>query len=310
MKFLLRVAGLVLFATLFAAAHGGSRVRAKLVSVHRAPNESSERVTQILLGDRVKVESVDGDWARIVVLDQYRLPQGYPGWVRLSELEKLGPPEGGEFVTVAYPVVHLRSEPSPQAEVVENVYLATRLPLAGRNRSAQVEGEEWLAVALPGTGRTAWVRGRQVAQERTLALGQGIAVVDKARLFKGTRYLWGGMSREGIDCSGLVYSVYRLYGTTLPRDADQQFEVGEAVKREDLEPGDMVFFGPSANDITHVGIYSGNGNFVHASSGRGVVENPLFEGWYLEHYQGARRVLREKPPETMILVPASSEGSR
>lgn len=300
----------MLLTTWLAMAQDGSCVRAKVVSVHRAPSESSERVTQILLGDIVEVKSVSDGWAEIVVLDQYRLPQGYPGWVRASELVDLEAARIKNSVTVAYPVIHLRREPSSQAEIVENAYLASRLMLSEQAKPVQVNGEEWLAVVLPGGSRSAWIRRRQVTSEKAPARGQGNVLVDKARLFKGTRYLWGGMSREGIDCSGLLYTVYRMHGITLPRDADQQFEVGEAVERSALEPGDLVFFGSSPSDITHVGMYSGGGNFVHASSGRGVVENPLFQGWYLEQYQGARRVLREKPPEKMILVPTSAEGSR
>jgi cell wall-associated NlpC family hydrolase len=89
----------------------------------------------------------------------------------------------------------------------------------------------------------------------------------------------------------------------LPRDADQQYQVGEPVERHELQPGDLVFFGSSPSDITHVGLYAGDGNFVHASSGRGVVTSKLFAGWYLDHYQGARRVLQESPSSLQVLTP-------
>lgn len=305
---------LVLFCSFFLGAacwaqESLSRVSAEVASVYRAPSTGAERVTQVLLGDPVKVKKISGNWVEVVVPDQYRSPEGYPGWMQASDLVRSGA-SPSRLVTVAYPEVHLRERPSAEAEVVCDAGMASRLALSDNLQPADSEGDQWLPVQVPGLKRAAWVRARQVMEEKALRRGQGEVLVDRARLFKGTPYLWGGMTREGIDCSGLTYTVYRLHGVTLPRDADQQFLVGTKVSRQDLEPGDLVFFGADSNDITHVGMYAGNGNFVQASSGRGVVESKLFQGWYLNHYQGARRVLRDSPPEKMVLVPDSSEGSR
>jgi cell wall-associated NlpC family hydrolase len=119
----------------------------------------------------------------------------------------------------------------------------------------------------------------------------GADVVRVARRYLGVRYLWGGMSRHGIDCSGLTYRVLRELGTTLARDAADQSRAGHAVRRSALRPGDLVFFSPSGwTAIHHVGIYAGHGLVLHAPhTGARVRLTPL-SAWH--DYWGARRILR------------------
>lgn len=293
---------LLLAPTTLAQQETETRVAVSVSPVYRAPSESSEQVTQILMGDEVRVEDVQGGWARVVVPEQYRTPQGYPGWIRVKNLSK-SYVQKHDFVTVAYPRVQLRSQPSLVAPSQAVVYLATRLARHPDFQARSVQGEQWIPVVHASDKDPLWVRASQVSVEDKISQNEGHQIVAKAKLFKGTPYLWGGMTEEGIDCSGLVYTVYRLHGVTVPRDADQQFQVGQAVAKDDLLPGDPVFFGKSAGDITHVGLYAGDGYFVHASSGRGVVVSKLFQGWYLQHYQGARRLLDSTNGGTRTLTP-------
>jgi cell wall-associated NlpC family hydrolase len=282
-----------------------ARVKVPLAPVTLAADPASEQVTQVLLWDAVEVVKTQGGWASVLVPEQYRTERGYPGWIRVQALELTPVPAKGPWVAVGYPQIALRARPDIEAPALCQAYLSTRLLVAGPLPAAQKKdskGEAWYPVTMPG-GEAAWVRASQVRPEVEPALPAGVKIVDDAKRLTDTPYLWGGMSKAGIDCSGLIYVTYRMSGVTLPRDADQQFQVGEAVTAEELLPGDLVFFG-QPGDITHVGMYSGKGTFVHASSGAGVISSPLFEGWYKQNFRGARRILKEAGGGTRVLTPS------
>ncbi len=118
------------------------------------------------------------------------------------------------------------------------------------------------------------------------------SVVKTALSYQGTRYAYGGLSSRGFDCSGFVKYIYQKHGINLPHNSKAQFEYGKPVSENELQPGDLVFFRTRrSRGINHVGIYIGNGKFVHASSARGRVKiDSLNEGYYKDRYMGARRV--------------------
>jgi cell wall-associated NlpC family hydrolase len=106
----------------------------------------------------------------------------------------------------------------------------------------------------------------------------------------GAPYRYGGAGPEAFDCSGLVAYAYGKAGVDLPRTAAQQFAIARPVPRRDLRPGDLVFFRLSGRDVSHVGIYAGDGRFVHApqTGGRVRIED-LDDDWFRERYAGAGR---------------------
>jgi hypothetical protein len=159
--------------------------------VHREPDDRSERVTSLSVGEEVLVVEVEGAWTRVLAPGQptHLDPAGYPGWVRTI----------------------------------------------------------------------------------TLAEDDPVAV---ARGFLGTPYVWGGLGRDGIDCSGLVHLSYRAVGSRVPRDAADQSAA--AVPVEEPQPGDLYFFGRPDGTVTHVGFVTERG-LLHASQDVGVVEEPMPE---------------------------------
>ena len=107
----------------------------------------------------------------------------------------------------------------------------------------------------------------------------------------GVPYRWGGESvEEGFDCSGFTMTVYRLNGLNLPRSSRSQWNAGVSVGRSELEKGNLVFFRTtSSRNISHVGIYDGNGRFIHApGKGKKVRRSSLNSRYYKTHYAGAR----------------------
>src|SRR4029079_7228877 len=121
----------------------------------------------------------------------------------------------------------------------------------------------------------------------------GNQLLKKALTYQGVRYRWGGTSRSsGVDCSGFTSSVFNSQGIKLPRTSIEKSHVGSAVSKPDLQPGDLVFFRTSRSyRVNHVGIYVGEGKFIHAATGAGhVMVSSLGDKYYVRCYATARRV--------------------
>jgi cell wall-associated NlpC family hydrolase len=112
-------------------------------------------------------------------------------------------------------------------------------------------------------------------------------VVGIAMRYLGVPYVWGGASPSGFDCSGFVMYVFAQVGRSLPHNAAMQYSYGSPISRDQLAPGDLVFF----NGLGHVGIYIGGGQFIHSPHTGDVVKiSSLNESWYASTYYGARRL--------------------
>jgi len=144
--------------------------------------------------------------------------------------------------------------------------------------------EEEGAATPPGSAPYVWDEFGELESELT---GTRAEVIDFARTWIGTPYVRGGCTRDGIDCSCFTKRVFEKFGKSLPDDPELQWNHGTRVDRADLRKGDLVFFKEGgANYITHVGIYSGNGYILHASTYFDkVVEKEMR---YVDGYFGAR----------------------
>lgn len=121
---------------------------------------------------------------------------------------------------------------------------------------------------------------------------KGQRVIDIAKQYIGTPYVYGGMSPSGFDCSGFAKYCFAQMGINLNRTAADQTANGVWVAKENLLPGDLVFFAPSGG-ISHVGIYVGDGKMIHSpSTGRSVEIVPITSGYYLNCYYTARRIFQ------------------
>ena len=118
------------------------------------------------------------------------------------------------------------------------------------------------------------------------------ALRQEATSWLGAPYQYGGNARTGIDCSGLVHNVFTVLSLDLPRTVETLYGLGVPVDRSRLRLGDLVFFRFKGNEgPTHVGIYLGDGQFIHASIESGVRTNSFEDGAYGEHFVGSRRIL-------------------
>jgi cell wall-associated NlpC family hydrolase len=125
---------------------------------------------------------------------------------------------------------------------------------------------------------------------------RGDELANFALTLRGTRYRYGGATRDGFDCSGLVFYTHRHFGLTVPRTSRDQAEQAEAIKRRKLKPGDLVFFRIDSRKVNHVGIYIGKKRFVHApGAGKPVTVNSLDEEFYEEAFTSAGRFWEQLP---------------
>jgi cell wall-associated NlpC family hydrolase len=259
-----------------------------VVNLYREASLTADVVTQAILGTDLAIMEILDGWYYV------RMPDQYQGWIESTHV--LPWAAGQALYATTGPVAEIRNlfafvyrEPSVTAHApVLQVTISTRLEVAA-------EQEEWVQVALPDRAQY-WVQKGDVSLSAAEAAaarprGSAEAVIATAKRFLGLPYLWGGTTPRGVDCSGFVQLVYRLNGVSLLRDADMQYtQPGlPPVSQAELQAGDLLFFGTSS--ITHVGMYIGGGEFIHATThGQPIVQiSRLDEPHWTGLFQGARR---------------------
>jgi len=250
--------------------------------------EDSSVVSQAIYATTVDILEQEQGWVRA------RTPDHYTGWMPLQALRllQLGEAPYGTRGPVAW-VAALYAHIYREADVTRRrplltVPFETRLEIAGEPADKE---SRWLEVRLVD-GRAGWIqRGDVSFESRPLSIPE---VIELSRRFLGLPYTWGGTSSFGFDCSGFTQMLCRRRGITIPRDASPQADWGgmTPVNRADLQPGDLVYFGESSSQISHTGMYIGEGRFIHASThGRPVVQiGELADEHWSRLFQRARRL--------------------
>lgn len=236
--------------------------------------------TQLLYGEPVLIEKVEGDWAKIIAIWQSskKDSRGYPGWIPLSQLAKQ------ERVDVKG-VARVSSMKAPLLDMNEQPLLV--LPF---NAIIPVISEDATYFQVQTAHGKALIQKKHAVFAETMEQfprqSAGDAV-DLGELYLDVPYLWGGMSPYGYDCSGFSYNMLKACGYLIPRDASDQAVSGEEVPLHDIsswKKGDLIFF---ANDegkgsVRHVGFYYGNGQLLHSPSTGQTVEILVLKGSKLE----------------------------
>jgi len=225
-------------------------------NMYSRPRADADVVSQAVFGANVGIVKRHGPWLRIRTADSYM------GWVTAGSLSKRKPYAAAPpFVQVEslFANVYREADITKHRPVITVPFEARLEVLPQREEDAR-----WLTVRLP-SGRKAWIqRGDVTADPKPRPLAE---VVEFSRRFLGLPYLWGGTSTFGYDCSGFTQMLYRRHGVELPRDASQQAAWSglTQVARDQLRPGDLLYFGDTPDKITHTGMFIGNGAFIDAT---------------------------------------------
>lgn len=293
------VVGTVLATCVITSLAEGNRIgiiKATELNVRQNSNVYSGILCSIPGGTKVTIlDSKDG-WHKV----SYYGVTGwiYSGYVSLSEVATEG------YLTGDY--VNIRSMPNTSARVIGNLNKGAKVGIITAENG-------WTKVSL-SDGRIGWIYSTYISAKDTANRGGysatgyqalketwvnngGNDIVDFAKKFLGVRYVYGGnVPATGFDCSGYIKYLYGNYGVNLERVAAEQAKQGTWISKSELKPGDLVFFDTRGGRsyINHVGMYVGNGSFIHASSARcsrGVIVSGLNEPFYLNTYMCAKRVL-------------------
>lgn len=235
-------------------------VKVPVADMHSTPSEDSDVVSQAILSNEVTVLEVNGDWAKVRTKDQYT------GWMPLNAMVvKSGANAysgSGTMAQVTSMFAHIYRE----TDVTKHQPLLTA-PFESRLAviDDMKDDARWLKVQLPDGAIGFVQRGDVTLMPKLLTIAESI---DLAKHFLGLPYTWGGSSSYGYDCSGFTQMLERSRGIIMPRDADLQAAWSGVVpiKRDELMPGDLLFFGSGPDHITHTGMYIGNGEFIHATT--------------------------------------------
>ncbi len=243
-------------------------VVARSAPMRSEPEASGKKVGTLPAGAKVKILQTKWHW------HQVKTQSGTMGWV-------------GDYLIRSTPVAQPQTTASRPAAPKKVATSSRRSPahVAKSSSSKQYMGH------VSKADRLAQAEPVQTATGAREAEPGSMAVLRTAMAQRGSRYRYGGVSRGGFDCSGFTRWVYAKHGVALPHNAAAQSRTGQKIDRKDLKPGDLVFFSTRGMRVGHVGVYTGDGKFIHASNPRGGVKvDSLSSSYYGKRFVGARRV--------------------
>jgi len=232
-----------------------------VVNMYKQPAEDSEVVSQAIYGSTVRALEQRSGWLHVSTADDYT------GWIPAAAARRVTAAEksyasAGRVAQVDALFAHVYQEPDvTRRRPLLTVPFETRLEVIAE----PADQPRWLQVRLPDD-RSGWLqRGDVIFDLQPLSIS---AAIELSRRFMGLPYTWGGASSFGYDCSGFTQMLCRRRGVRMPRDADQQaaWQGVTTVRREELQPGDLLFFGSAPDHITHTGMYIGEGKFINATT--------------------------------------------
>jgi len=258
------------------------------LNVRKEPTTESDILCTISKESEVTITSTGNDWYQISI------DQSQNGWIH-SDYVKIKPNYSrGKIIGDN---VHLRSQNSMDSDIITQLSLEAYVYIQGYS-------QEWYKV-LTYDGQEGWIHKDLISVvindgiENTVSRSANrtaLKIVSEGKKLLGIPYRYGSSGPKSFDCSGFTSYVFKKAGIELPRTSKTQATVGKKVSKSDLQAGDLVFFDTSGKYngvITHVGIYIGGGQFIHASSGRNakkVVISDINTGYYNEKFVTARRV--------------------
>lgn len=310
-----------IFMTTYAAesdmVHGIGFVNTNGLRLRSAASTTSKVIDSAPKNDCVVVLAKEGQWFKV----NYNLQEGYMHESYLNVLTRENAELG--YGKVIGNAVNLRSGPSTANRVVATAAKGAKCYIIGLNdgwykviyssnicyiRSDYLELTEipyenqdsanspkfYRGGKSTGVTPSASALNGSTTNSGSVSTGSatGAQIVNEAKKYLGVRYVYGGASPSGFDCSGFVYYVLKQFGFSPYRTPADQYRMGTSVSKSNLQPGDIVFFANTAGSgITHVGIYVGNGQFIHSPNSRSTVSYAdLTSGYWANHYYGARRV--------------------
>ena len=308
MKFHFPVRTLILTATLTAAmavsayaydVQGGTVTTSSAVNFRQEATTQSESKGKLSDGTRVAIlDEVDG-WFKIA----YNGEVGYMSSDYVESQPIMNIECGGAKITTS--VLNMRSGPGTENSIVTKLYEGSVAKIIGINNAwfkVQYGGEtgyispDYVSVVpyKSTVAASAPVAVSASSGTATTASGTRQQIIDYAAQFLGCKYVYGGNTPSGFDCSGYVKYVFKHFGVELTRTSASQYSTSVRIKKSELKIGDLVFFSQTAGSskVGHVGIYVGGGQFIHAAApGKGVRYDSLNSSYYSSHYIGSGRVL-------------------